>query len=232
MSVCCSCTASPVRPESLRRWAEHLVEAGFSVRAAAAARSRHQLAGREPHHLRRLAGRGHRGAGRPAASRCRSVVVGGLSMGGTLTLRLAELHPDAIAGIVLVNPSVLTRRKDAPLAGVIKYVVPSFPRHRRRHRQARRRARSATPGSRCAPSTRCAAPGRWSARPAEGDRADPAAALAGRPCRRTGELRGGAGRDLVDRRDRGRVGEELPRGDARLRRRADPGRVRALHPSG
>jgi carboxylesterase len=28
---------------------------------------------------------------------------------------------------VLVNPSVLTKRKDAPLAGVIKYAVASFP---------------------------------------------------------------------------------------------------------
>ena len=39
-------------------------------------------------------------------------------MGGTLTLRLAELFPDAMAGIVLVNPSVLTLRKDA------KYCCP------------------------------------------------------------------------------------------------------------
>jgi carboxylesterase len=54
------------------------------------------------------------------------VVVAGLSMGGTLTLRLAQLHPDAMAGIVLVNPSVLTRRKDAALSGVIKHVVSSF----------------------------------------------------------------------------------------------------------
>ena len=36
------------------------------------------------------------------AERCDKVVVGGLSMGGTLTLWLAERHPE-IAGIVLVN---------------------------------------------------------------------------------------------------------------------------------
>jgi len=36
------------------------------------------------------------------AGRCDKVVVGGLSMGGTLTLWLAERHPE-IAGIVLVN---------------------------------------------------------------------------------------------------------------------------------
>ncbi len=38
------------------------------------------------------------------ARRCDKVVVGGLSMGGTLTLWLAERHPE-IAGIVLVNPA-------------------------------------------------------------------------------------------------------------------------------
>jgi carboxylesterase len=37
------------------------------------------------------------------AARCSAVVVAGLSMGGTLTLWLAERHPE-IAGIVLVNP--------------------------------------------------------------------------------------------------------------------------------
>jgi carboxylesterase len=49
-------------------------------------------------------------------------------MGGTLTLRLAELYPDALAGIVLVNPSVLTLRKDAKyLLPVLRYFVPAYP---------------------------------------------------------------------------------------------------------
>ena len=39
------------------------------------------------------------------ARRCRRVVVAGLSMGGTLTCRLAADHPE-IAGIVVVNPLV------------------------------------------------------------------------------------------------------------------------------
>ena len=39
------------------------------------------------------------------AGRCERVIVAGLSMGGTLTLWLAERHPE-IAGIVLVNPAV------------------------------------------------------------------------------------------------------------------------------
>jgi carboxylesterase len=45
------------------------------------------------------------GAYQELAARCDSVVVAGLSMGGTLTLWLAERHPE-IAGIVLVNPAV------------------------------------------------------------------------------------------------------------------------------
>jgi len=40
------------------------------------------------------------------AARCESVVVVGLSMGGTLSLWLGERHPE-IAGLVLVNPLVV-----------------------------------------------------------------------------------------------------------------------------
>jgi len=53
------------------------------------------------------------------------VFVMGLSMGGTLTLRLAEQHPGEITGLVLVNPSLLTENKIAKLAPVLKYVMPS-----------------------------------------------------------------------------------------------------------
>jgi carboxylesterase len=53
------------------------------------------------------------------------VFVMGLSMGGTLSLRLAEEHPGEITGLVLVNPSLLTENKIAKLAPVLKYVMPS-----------------------------------------------------------------------------------------------------------
>jgi carboxylesterase len=59
-------------------------------------------------------------------ARCRTVVVCGLSMGGTLTLRLAQLHPDAISGIVLVNPSILSLRRDLALLPIVKRLVPSL----------------------------------------------------------------------------------------------------------
>jgi len=38
---------------------------------------------------------------------CDQVFVAGLSMGGALALRLAERHPDEVAGLLLVNPAVL-----------------------------------------------------------------------------------------------------------------------------
>ena len=112
-------------PDSMRGWAEHLTAAGYTVRLpllpghgtvwpdlnkttfddwlAAATASLAELAGR-----------------------CRSVAVCGLSMGGTLTLRLAQLHPDKISGIVLVNPSILTLRKDMAFLPLLKLVRPAL----------------------------------------------------------------------------------------------------------
>jgi carboxylesterase len=58
---------------------------------------------------------------------CDAVFVFGLSMGGSLTLRLAERHGDAIRGIVLVNPAVHSERPDRFLLPVLQAVVPSFP---------------------------------------------------------------------------------------------------------
>lgn len=56
-----------------------------------------------------------------------AVVVGGLSMGGALALRLAADRPSEVAGVVLVNPAVATRRKDVRLLPLLKHLVPSFP---------------------------------------------------------------------------------------------------------
>ena len=55
------------------------------------------------------------------------VFVAGLSMGGCLTLRLAEEHGADIAGLILVNPSVRTDDKRLVLLPVLQRVVPSFP---------------------------------------------------------------------------------------------------------
>ncbi|MCF8530735.1 MAG: alpha/beta fold hydrolase [Candidatus Nanopelagicales bacterium] len=60
-------------------------------------------------------------------SQCDTVFVFGLSMGGALTLRLAENHGDDIAGIVLVNAAVHSERPDRHLLPVISKFIGSFP---------------------------------------------------------------------------------------------------------
>ena len=60
-------------------------------------------------------------------STCSTIVVMGLSMGGSLTLRLAEQWGDAIRGIVLVNPAVHTERLDRFLLPVLHHVIGGFP---------------------------------------------------------------------------------------------------------
>ena len=111
-------------PASMRPWAEHLAAAGFTVR------------------LPLLPGHGTtwQDANKSAwpdwygeieraydelSSRCEHVFAGGLSMGGTLVTRLAEQRP--VAGLVLVNPSYATERKDAALAKYVSWAVKSTP---------------------------------------------------------------------------------------------------------
>lgn len=56
-----------------------------------------------------------------------AVVIGGLSMGGALVLRLAADRGDQVAGVMVVNPAVATKRFDVKLLPVLKHLVPSFP---------------------------------------------------------------------------------------------------------
>jgi carboxylesterase len=58
---------------------------------------------------------------------CAAVFVCGLSMGGTLALRLAEQRAREIQGVVVVNASLGTQRKDAVLLPLLRHVVPYFP---------------------------------------------------------------------------------------------------------
>ena len=58
---------------------------------------------------------------------CDTVFVFGLSMGGSLTLRLAERHGDAIRGIALVNPAVHSERPDRFVLPALQAIIPSFP---------------------------------------------------------------------------------------------------------
>lgn len=59
--------------------------------------------------------------------RCHTVFVMGLSMGGTLALRLAEQRGDEIAGLVLVNPSVQADDARLKLLPLLRHVIPSVP---------------------------------------------------------------------------------------------------------
>jgi carboxylesterase len=112
--------------QSMRPWADHLAAAGLAV-----------LAPRLPGHGTRWQdmnrtrfsdwyGEVER-AFDDLRSRCDTVFAMGLSMGGTLSLRLAEEREDQVAGLVLVNPSLSTQRRDAKLAPLLSKVVPSFP---------------------------------------------------------------------------------------------------------
>jgi carboxylesterase len=58
---------------------------------------------------------------------CEAVFVGGLSMGGGLALRLAEVHGDAIRGVAVVNPSVKRNASREALIPLIARFVPAMP---------------------------------------------------------------------------------------------------------
>lgn len=113
-------------PASLRPWAQHLADAGYSVRLPLlpghGATWRETNRSRWPQWYETV-----EASYRELASRCDKVFAMGLSMGGTLVTRLAELYPDSIAGLVLVNPAYGTRRIDAKFAPYISWAVKSRP---------------------------------------------------------------------------------------------------------
>ncbi len=59
--------------------------------------------------------------------RSRAVAVVGLSMGGTLTLRLAETRGADLAGIALINPSVHNADPRLRVLPLVKWFLPSLP---------------------------------------------------------------------------------------------------------
>lgn len=111
-------------PGSLRPWAEHLAGAGLTVS------------------LPRLPGHGTswqecnstrwpdwyasaERALRRLTERCDRVFVCGLSMGGCLALRLAQQHGPAVAGLVLVNPSISSSDRRLTLLPMLRWVLPA-----------------------------------------------------------------------------------------------------------
>jgi carboxylesterase len=113
-------------PASVRPWAEHLAAAGFSVRLPLL--PGHGRTWQETNRSRWPQWYGAvEAAYAELAARCTTVFAGGLSMGATLVTRLAETKGDAIAGLVLVNPSFGTERFDAKFARYISWAVRSRP---------------------------------------------------------------------------------------------------------
>lgn len=115
-------------PQSMRPWAEHLADAGFVV-------SLPRLPGHGTHwkELNTTAWTDWYAcvdaafaALRERCERCERVFLAGLSMGGALSLRLAEQHGDEVAGLVLVNPAINITDPRMRILPVLRHVVPSL----------------------------------------------------------------------------------------------------------
>jgi carboxylesterase len=112
-------------PMSMRPWGEHLAAAGFAVRCPLL--PGHGTRWQDCNvstHAQWTTAVGE--AFDALAADCDRVFVAGLSMGGTLAVRLAETRPDDVAGLVLVNPSLLTQRLDAKLLPLLARITPSW----------------------------------------------------------------------------------------------------------
>jgi len=113
-------------PQGVRPWAQHLADAGYSVR------------------LPRLPGHGTTwkelattrwpdwyaaldSEFRELHETCRHVFVAGLSMGGLLATMLAIEHGPRVSGLLLVNPVFKHDNLALPLLPVLRHLVPSLP---------------------------------------------------------------------------------------------------------
>lgn len=111
-------------PQSLHPWGEFLRDAGLTVSCP--------LLPGHGTNWKDLAARNYpewvataQGALEDLSAHCPTVVVMGLSMGGTLTLHLAATNPDRVKGLVLVNASVVSKDPRLKILGLLKLLVPS-----------------------------------------------------------------------------------------------------------
>jgi carboxylesterase len=112
-------------PQSLHPWAEYLANAGLSVslpRLPGHGTTWQEMARTRWQDWYAEVDRAFEGLARRASE----VFVMGLSLGGCLALRLAEVHGDEVSGLVLVNPSIVADSRLFAVAPVIKYIVPSL----------------------------------------------------------------------------------------------------------
>jgi carboxylesterase len=113
-------------PQSLRPWGEFLAEAGLTV--SLPRQPGHGTTWQEMSHTRWedwYAELDHAFVALRGA--CAEVFVMGLSLGGCMALRLAQVHGGAIRGLVVVNPSIANDVPLLRLAPLLKFVLPSVP---------------------------------------------------------------------------------------------------------
>jgi carboxylesterase len=112
-------------PASMRPWAEHLAGLGYAVELPLLpghGTTWQQMATtRYPDYYAEV-----ERAYAALAARTDAVVAGGLSMGGTLVLQLAEQHPE-LAGLVLVNAAVASTNKQLLALPLLKHLVKAMP---------------------------------------------------------------------------------------------------------
>jgi carboxylesterase len=112
-------------PASLKPWARALADQGYAVEVPLLPGH-----GTRWQDLNRVAWTDWYAEAEAAFDRlrdtCDAVVVGGLSMGGSVALRLAEERGDEVSGVVLVNAFVSSTRKELVALPLIKHLIPSL----------------------------------------------------------------------------------------------------------
>jgi carboxylesterase len=119
------CHGYPSTPQSLRDWADDLAARGHTVRVPLLPGM-----GTDWRELNRTTWQDWYGElDRSLAelrTRCETVFVAGLSMGGLLATKLVQEHPD-IAGFILVNPIFAHNNPALPFLPLLRHLVPAFP---------------------------------------------------------------------------------------------------------
>lgn len=119
VAICHGFTGSPL---SVLPWAEHLARLGFAVEVPLLPGH-----GTDWRQLARTGWKQWYGCFEESylglARRTETTFAAGLSMGGTLALRLAAMHP--VAGLALVNPGLTFYDRRVRFVSVLKYVMPT-----------------------------------------------------------------------------------------------------------
>ena len=209
------------QPASITPWGQALAAQGVRRRGAAAARPRHHLAGDEQDHL------GATGTPRSPARSTSSAprTTRSSSAGSRWAARWCCGSPrtsaDRVAGVMVVNPAVATKRFDVKLLPVLKHLVPSFPGIANDIKKPGVEEHGYTKTPLKAAHSMMQAWPTIVGRPAEDHRAVPLLPLDRGPRRRRDVPADHHQRDLLARRHRRTSREQLPRRDPRQRRRED-----------